>query len=119
MKKIESCTAELVKAIQESSEYQEFCRVRDEVAKDPQKRERINRFRRHIFEVQNTKESVDMYEEMERLGREYRGFPARCAGRCVLLHSELRVCRILQKVTTEIAQSVELDTQDVTRGLNL
>ena len=53
MKKIESCTAELVKAIQESSEYQEFCRVRDEVAKDPQKRERINQFRRHIFEVQN------------------------------------------------------------------
>lgn len=51
MKKIESCTAELVKAIQESSEYQEFCRVRDEVAKDPQKRERINQFRRHIFEV--------------------------------------------------------------------
>lgn len=74
MKKIESCTAELVKAIQESSEYQEFCRVRDEVAKDPQKRERINRFRRHIFEVQNTKESVDMYEEMERLGREYEDF---------------------------------------------
>lgn len=72
MKKIESCTAELVKAIQESSEYQEFCRVRDEVAKDPQKRERINQFRRHIFEVQNTKESVDMYEEMERLGREMR-----------------------------------------------
>lgn len=72
MKKIESCTAELVKAIQESSEYQEFCRVRDEVAKDPQKRERINRFRRHIFEVQNTKESVDMYEEMERLGRSMR-----------------------------------------------
>ena len=26
MKKIESCTAELVKAIQESSEYQELCR---------------------------------------------------------------------------------------------
>lgn len=35
------------------------------------------------------------------------------------LRSELRVCRILQKVTTEIAQSVELDTQDVTRGLDL
>lgn len=118
MKKIESCTAELVKAIQESSEYQEFCRVRDEVAKDPQKRERINRFRRHIFEVQNTKESVYMYEEMERLGREYEDF-RRDAQVDAFLRSELRVCRILQKVTTEIAQSVELDTQDVTRGLNL
>lgn len=114
MKKIESCTAELVKAIQESSEYQEFCRVRDEVAKDPQKRERINQFRRHIFEVQNTKESVDMYEEMERLGREYEDF-RRDAQVDAFLRSEL----ILQKVTTEIAQSVELDTQDVTRGLNL
>ena len=109
MKKIESCTAELVKAIQESSEYQEFCRVRDEVAKDPQKRERINRFRRHIFEV---------YEEMERLGREYEDF-RRDSQVDTFLRSELRVCRILQKVTTEIAQSVELDTQDVTRGLNL
>lgn len=108
MKKIESCTAELVKAIQESSEYQEFCRVRDEVAKDPQKRERINQFRRHIFEVQNTKESVDMYEDFRR-----------DAQVDAFLRSELRVCRILQKVTTEIAQSVELDTQDVTRGLDL
>lgn len=108
MKKIESCTAELVKAIQESSEYQEFCRVRDEVAKDPQKRERINRFRRHIFEVQNTKESVDMYEEMERLGREYEDFRPRrrsmhfCAVSCVSAgsyrRSRLRSHRVLSLI---------------------
>ena len=59
-----------------------------------------------------------MFEEMERLGREYEDF-RRDAQVDAFLRSELRVCRILQKVTTEIAQSVELDTQDVTRGLNL
>lgn len=118
MERIKSCTDALVQAIRESGEYQEFCRIREEVAKDPEKRERINRFRRHIFEVQNTKESVDMYGEMERLCREYEEF-RRDPQVDAFLRSELRVCRILQKITEEITQSVELDTEAVTRGLNL
>ena len=57
-----------------------------------------------------------MYEEMERLCREYEDF-RRDPQVDAFLRSELRVCRILQKVTTKIAQSVELDTQDVTSGM--
>ncbi len=118
MERIENCTEELIKAIQTSSEYREFCQIRDEVAENPEKRERINHFRRHIFEVQNTKESVDMYAEMERLCRDYEEF-RRDPQVDAFLRSELRVCRILQKITLRIAQSVELDTQEVTKGLNL
>ena len=77
------------------------------------------RFRRHIFEVQNTKESVDMYEEMERLGREYEAFPARCRRSMHFCTVSCECAGCLQNITTEIAQSVELDTQDVTRGLDL
>ena len=36
MNQIEACTESLVSAIQESLEYQKFCRKRDEVKKNPE-----------------------------------------------------------------------------------
>lgn len=118
MSKIENCMADLVTAIQESSEYQEFCQVRDEVAKDPEKRTSINQYRRRIFEIQNTREPLDMYAEMERLEKEYEEF-RRDPQIDDFLRSELRICRILQKITKEIAGCVDLDTDEVTRGLDM
>ena len=46
MNQIEACTESLVKAIQESQEYQKFCQIRDEVKKNPELHARIGAFRR-------------------------------------------------------------------------
>ena len=67
MNQIETCTESLVKAIQESQEYRRFCRVRDEVKKNPELHAKIGAFRRHVYEVQNSREPLDMYGEMERI----------------------------------------------------
>ena len=54
MNQIEACTESLVSAIQESLEYQKFCRIRDEVKKNPELHAKISAFRRHVYEVQNS-----------------------------------------------------------------
>ncbi len=117
MGQIETCTKSLIRAIQESEEYQEFCRIRDEVRKDPALRQRINEFRRHVFEVQNSREPLDMYQEMERIGRDYEDFRKE-PGVEEFLASELRVCRIIQQITYEVTGAVDLDTETVVQGMS-
>ncbi len=116
MDEITSCTRALVQAIQECEEYRQFCVIRDKVGENPELRRKINEFRRHVFEVQNSRELMDTYGEMERIRRDYEEF-RRDPLVDEFLKSELRICRILQQVTLEIAGAVDLDTQDVAAGM--
>lgn len=118
MNQIEVCTGQLIRAIQESKEYQRFCRVRDEVKKDPELHSRINAFRRHVYEVQNSREPLDMYGEMERITRDYEEFRREPLVE-EFLESELRVCRMIQKITVDVTRAVDLDTEQVADGIEL
>lgn len=118
MGKIEDRTEALVEAIQESSEYREFCAVKDKVGENPELREKINAFRRQVFDTQNSKEPLDMYGEMERIGREYEEIRQEPLVDEFLLN-ELKVCRILQKITFEVIRAVDLDTEGVIKDMPL
>ncbi len=118
MSRIEECTANLIEAVRESREYLHFCELRDEVAKDPELRRQINDFRRQVFELQNSGDSTDAYEEMERISREYEAFRSNPLVEG-FLRSELRVCRIIQQVNLDLISSVDLDTKDVIEHLKL
>lgn len=112
MKQVERCAQNLVWAIQDSEEYQNFCRIREKVKKDPDLREQINQFRIHVFDVQNSPEPLDMYDEQKKLCREYEEFRKNPLVN-EFLQAELRICRMLQKVTMDIAGAVDLDTQAI------
>ena len=111
MNQIEACTESLVRAIQESLEYQKFCRIRDEVKKNPELHAKISAFRRHVYEVQNSREPLDMYGEMERITRDYEAFRREPLVE-EFLESELRVCRMIQNVTLQVTRAVDLDTEE-------
>lgn len=112
METIEKCTEALIQAIQESKEYVRFCQVRDAVRMEPGLRQEINDFRRHVFAVQNAQEPLDMYGEQERLCRDYEEFRKNALVH-EFLESELRVCRILQRIMADVAGVVDLDEQEV------
>jgi len=118
MNHIQDCTQELIRAILESDEYREFGRIRDKVREQPRLREEINRFRQHVFEVQNSQEPLDMYGEQERLCRDYDAFRRNPLVND-FLQSELRICRLIQQISMEIADSVDLDTDWVEEGVRL
>lgn len=118
MNQVEACTESLVKAIQESREYQRFCQVREEVKKNPELHSRIGAFRRQVYAVQNSREPLDMYEEMERITRDYEAFRREPLVE-EFLEGELRVCRMIQKIMLQVTRSVDLDTEEVAAGIEL
>ena len=116
MNQVEECTSALVKAIQDSEEYQSFLKIKERVAQEPELREQINAFRRHNFEVQNSSDVLDMYDEIDKMSREYQEVRKNPLVD-EFLQCELRVCRIIQKATMEIVFPVDLDTKDIAEGL--
>ncbi len=118
MENIKKCTAALIEAILGSDEYIRFCELRDQVREQPELRTQINAFRQHVFEVQNSKEPLDMYGEQERLCRDFEEFRKNPLVND-FLEAELHVCRILQKITTEITAAIDLDADEVSERIGL
>ena len=68
--------------------------------------------------VQNSREPLDMYGEMERITRDYEAFRREPLVE-EFLESELRVCRMIQNITLQVTRAVDLDTEEVTAGIEL
>lgn len=118
MEKVKDCTQALIKAILESEEYVHFSELRDQVKEKPELRQQINEFRLHVFEVQNSQEPLDMYAEQQRLCRDYEEFRKDPLVNEFLL-AELRICRTLQRVTEDIADAMDLDTDEMSERIGL
>ena len=112
MKQVEMCAQSLVWAIRDSEEYQNFCKIRDKVKEQPELREQINKFRIHVFDIQNSPEPLDMYDEQKKLCQDYEEFRKNPLVN-EFLQAELRGCRMLQKITLDIAGAIDLDTQGI------
>ena len=112
MNRMEKCIEDLIQCIIESDEYRQFCELRDKVREEPELRQQINDFRLHVFETQNSQEPLDMYQEQNRLCNDYEEFRKNPLVNGFLL-AELRVCRMVQKITGEIVGAVDLDSGDV------
>ncbi len=118
MDNVKACTQALIRSIQESEEYVHFSKLRDQVRQQPELRRQITEFRLHVFEVQNSREPLDMYEEQQRLCRDYEEFRRDQLVNGFLL-AELRICRMLQKITEEVAEAVDLDLDDMAERIGL
>lgn len=117
MDRVEMCTRELISAVLESREYQDFLRIKEKVSEDPELRRKINEFRRHNFEVQNSAEVSDMYEEIDKMYKEYEEFRKNVLVD-EFLKRELRVCRMIQKVSIDLISAVDLDTGEIAKGIS-
>ncbi len=97
---------ELVSAIQESTEYQNFQEAEREVRKVPGLAEKIREFCWKNYELQNS-DADDLYERLEEFSAQYKDFRRNPLVERYLEH-ELRMCRILQEIHARLAGSVDL-----------
>lgn len=97
---------ELVSAIQESTEYQNFQKAKREVHRIPGLAEKISEFCWKNYELQNS-DAEDLYERLEAFTAEYRDFRRNPVVEQYLEH-ELRMCRILQKINERLTGIVDL-----------
>lgn len=117
MNQVEKCTKELVDAIIGSTEYQDFLKIKEKVSQNPGLRKKINDFRSHNFEVQNSAEVLDMYDEIDKMYKEYEEFRKNILVD-EFLKRELRVCRMIQQVGIELISAVDLDIQEIAERIS-
>jgi cell fate (sporulation/competence/biofilm development) regulator YlbF (YheA/YmcA/DUF963 family) len=106
MNTIKEQVEELVEAIQKSDVYQEYLETAEQVRKVPGLEEKIRDYRLKNYELQ-TSEVEDLYERMEEFERQYSDF-RKDPLVSLYLERELRVCRMLQSISTRITESVDL-----------
>lgn len=118
MEKVLDCTQALINAILESEEYIHFSELRDQVKDLPELRQQLNDFRLLVFQTQNSQEPLDMYAEQQRLCRDYEEFRKNTLVND-FLQAELRICRMLQKITEDVAEAVDLDSDEVAERIGI
>ena len=100
-----------MQAIKESEAYRNFEEAKQEVAKDPELRKKVNQFRKRNYEIQNLEDIPDLYTEMERFEEEYKEVRRDPVIRN-FLQCELEICRIMQRINLNLVQAVDLDIGD-------
>lgn len=106
MDTIKDKVEELVAAIQESTEYQNFQEAERQVCSIPGLAEEIKEFCWKNYELQNSG-AEDLYERMEEFEKQYREFRKNPVV-AQYLERELRICRMLQEINARITNAVEL-----------
>ncbi len=107
MKQIEECKNQLLLAIRESSACKEFERYREALSADPGKLAAVNAFREKVYRYQLDPEAFggdeaarELFEERLRIRTD-----AEIAG---FLNTELELCRLLQRLCTEILNVTDM-----------
>lgn len=73
--------------------------------------EKVMTFRRRNYEIQNLKEGMDVYTEMEQLEEEYHEIRKNPLISDYLQY-ELGLCRIMQRINLSLVGTVDLDIGD-------
>ena len=108
MNEIKDCIDALLAAIQNSEEYQEFVKYKEELEQDPELLERVNAFRGNNFRLQNEANRDELFrgtEQLNRESRELRKIPQVNA----FLDAELALCKLMQKICKTLTEGIDLD----------
>lgn len=112
MNEIKDCIDALLTAIQNSEEYQEFVKYKEELEQDPELLERVNAFRGNNFRLQNEANRDELFrvtEQLNRESRELRKIPQVNA----FLDAELALCKLMQKICKTLTEGIDLDIPEL------
>lgn len=108
MNQIDACVNQLVDAVLQSEEYQQYLRIRERVKREPDMEQAIHEFRRRNFAMLKDGANCDLYEESDRLEQEFAQLRAEPLVN-EYLASELAVCRLFQKINRTLMEEVAFD----------
>ena len=109
-------TRALIRVIQDSREYREFCEAKRKIADMPELKKQINEYRKETFRLQNFGDEESLYDRIQEFNAQHVQF-RRDPLVNEYLSSELAVCRMLQKISASVMESVDLELDDVARGI--
>lgn len=102
----------LVTAIKNSKEYQEYWEVKEEVEKDPEKMKNLNKYRTKIYDIQNGSGGDALYYSIDRIEHESEQFRADSVID-KFLAAELALCRMVQEINWTLIEELNFDIEFV------
>lgn len=107
MSRVDELATEMATAIEESEEYKNFLRCREEISKNPQLYQAVNELRKHNFALQNSSEDMDMYEEVVKIFDKYAYIRTNVIANR-FLRAELSVCRMIQDIHRTMLENIDI-----------
>ncbi len=98
----------LAAALRESPEYQKYHEMREKIQRNPEKEREVNEFRKRTYQLQNSRESIDLFTEIDRLQQESAPLRAQ-PDVSEYLAAELAVCRMVQHINYRLMQDIDFD----------
>lgn len=108
MNRVDESIDMLVTALRESPEYQQYEQMRARIHLDPEKEQQVNEFRRKSYLLQNSREPIDLFAEIDRLQQESAPLRAQ-PDVSEYLAAELALCRMVQHINYRIMQEIDFD----------
>lgn len=113
---IDIYTTSLVHAIRDSKEYKEFCFLKNKLSDKPDLKRQINEYRKENFRLQNYEPADTLFQAMEEFQKKNQELLKNPLV-SQYLKAELAICRMLQKISSAIVESVDLDLDEVAKGI--
>mgnify|MGYP002672543987 CR=1 FL=1 len=108
MSRVDECIGLLVEALKESPEYQKYQEMRGKIHQNPEKERQVNEFRKRAYLLQNSREQIDLFNEIDRLQEEAAPLQAQ-PDVSEYLAAELALCRMVQHINYRLMQEIDFD----------
>ncbi|NCC43338.1 MAG: YlbF family regulator [Clostridia bacterium] len=111
MDRIQMCVDSLIDAIKEGEAYQRYEKCEEKLKMQPELREKIDEFRTAVFRFNNDT-TRDLYMEIDQFEEDYEELRKNPMVN-EFLEAELDVCRLLQRVSSRIKCSIDIQIPQV------
>ena len=108
MSQIKEALHGLVEAISKSKEYTRYQAIREKVHGFPELEKEIMEFRKKNYLLQNSRGTVDLFEETDRMEREYREFRKNPLV-AEYLAAENDICKIVQQINWTLIEELDFE----------
>lgn len=108
MNRLDESMDSLIAAFKESPEYIRYQELWERIKKDPEKQQAVNEFRKKSYLLQNSREQIDLFTEIDRLQQESAPLRAQ-PDVSEYLAAELALCRMVQHINYRLMQEIEFD----------
>ena len=108
MPKVDAALKQLILAILESQEYQEYDRQLAAMKESPDLKQKIDEFRHENFVLQRSTKGEELFDKMDEFTKRYDEFRKNPMVDS-FLNAELEFCRLIQNINQEIVEAVNFE----------
>lgn len=112
MNQVDICLNQLIEAVLESDEYTQYQDMKEKIKQEPEKERAIYNFRRRNYLLQQSKDNIDLFEEIGNLEQEFTRFRQEPLVEDYL-SAEQMVCRMIRQIHQQLVERIDFHPEFV------